>query len=230
LYFLRFGKEPLDFYSVSVYNSIGLAILHFQEFQTMLFNVLHSYRPSLSLWPLSLGLLLWNGSLLPALADSATDWNQFDVCVTDLTTNGVNGNQAKSACAGALIPKQLSECVAMIRNGSPIEATPALQACYQVRRPVDLGNCVVDIQNSVLGGYTPPADATKGVSSNDLSLLALNSCRESLLPGRHSECVIALSRDNTTSSPQIAMDTCLAAEDFPRDLFPTYSQTQEKAQ
>ena len=132
------------FVTSSDYNPIGLAILHFQEFQTMLFNFLYSYRSAPSLLPLSLGLLLWNGSLLPALADSATDWNQFDVCVTDLTTSGVDGNQSKSACAGALIPKQLSECVAMIRNGSPIEATPALQACYQVRRPVDLGNCVVD--------------------------------------------------------------------------------------
>lgn len=210
---------------------MGLAILHFQEFQTMLFKFLQSHRPSPSLLSFSLGLLLWNGScLFPALADSATDWNQFDVCVSELTSNGVISDKAKSACAGALIPKQLSECVAMIRNGSPIEADPALQACYQVRRPVDLGNCLVDIQNTVLGSYIPPADTTASASSNNLSLSALNSCRESLLPGRHSECVIALSRENTSPSPQEAMDTCLAAEDFPRALFPTYSQTQEKTQ
>jgi hypothetical protein len=50
-------------------------------------------------------------------------------------------------------------------------------------------------------------------------MVALNSCRTSLLPARHSECVIGLSRSSDSISPVKAMETCLSAEDFPRDLF-----------
>ena len=197
----------------------------------MLLKKFPSFIRPAALLSLPMGLILLSGSWLPVRANSATDWNQFDVCTTDLINSGVNSGQARSGCAGALIPKQLSECVTMIRNNAPIAAEAALKACYQVRRPVDLGNCVVDIQNGILGGYTAPDEADDGqVSGNDLSNAALNTCQKSLLPGRQSECVISLSRDGQTASPLEAMNTCLAAEDFPRDLFPAYSQSQPKAQ
>lgn len=178
---------------------------------------------------LPVSLMLINLPAPNAIARSATDWNQFDVCVNQLKENGVAGDKAGTACSGALIPKELSECVVIIRARSPIDADSALQACYQVRRPIDLGNCVADIQKASLGGYTTPASReTTGAAlpADSPSMVALESCRKSLLPGRHSECVIALSRDTANYTPIKAMDTCLAAEDFPRDLFPAYSQQQ----
>ena len=53
-----------------------------------------------------------------------------------------------------------------------------------------------------------------------ITLLALDTCRRSLLPERHSECVIALSRDIPDLSPATAMETCINAETYPPELFP----------
>jgi len=218
------------------------------------------------LTPLSLGLLMVNGLVFTPIAGAAGNWNQFDVCVTEMKNNGVTDEAAAAGCSEAIIPKEMSECVSRISRNTDITGNIALQACFQVRRPVDLSHCVVDINNGVLKGYRPPTPAktetktddpavtsdnqtpatttdpnsptampdgnsiqTDGLSAlktNDLTLAALQSCRQSLLPGRHSECVIALSRDVTNFTPDQAMTTCLAAEDFPRDLFPAYNQTQ----
>lgn len=56
------------------------------------------------------------------------------------------------------------------------------------------------------------------------SLLVLNSCRQSLLPKRYSDCVIAVNQNVPGTSPAKAMGTCLSAEDFPRELFPAYTE------
>ncbi|MGH2415973.1 MAG: hypothetical protein ACRDEA_20240 [Microcystaceae cyanobacterium] len=178
----------------------------------------------------------------------AAAFNQFDVCVTQLTDSGVSGDQAATACADALIPRELSRCVLTIQEGTPIEAEKALDACYQVRRPVDLANCVVDIQAQVLTASvtpvaTPPATTgertnlettpetaastsadTATENENNPSLQALDSCRRSLLPGRYSECVTGVTRNVQDMTPIQAMATCLDAEDFPRDLFPAYTE------
>ena len=218
------------------------------------------------LTPVSLGLLMVNGLVFTPIAEAAGNRNQFDVCVTEMTKNGVSGDAAAAGCSEAIIPKEMSECVSRISSNTDITGNVALQACFQVRRPVDLSHCVVDINNGVLKGYRPatsvktepqtddaaamsdnpetmtaadsvtqtPApdvdsiqsDGLSALKTDDLTLAALQSCRQSLLPGRHSECVVALSRDVTNFTPDKAMTTCLAAEDFPRDLFPAYNQNQ----
>ncbi len=158
------------------------------------------------------------------LAAAAQRLNQFDVCVKEIISAGVSPDAAGSACSDALIPKELSFCVTRIKNRSPLQGDDILRACYQVRRPVDLANCVIDIgkvmpqtsQASKQEEKSPP-DATT------LYGLTLDSCRKSLLPGRHSECVIGLYRQVKDSSLESALNTCLSAEDFPRDLFPSYS-------
>lgn len=169
--------------------------------------------------PLTLGLLMINGLVFAPIAARASNWNQFDVCVSQLKSNGVSDDAAASGCSQAIIPKEMSQCVNMISSNTKITGIVALQSCFQVRRPVDLGHCVVDIDKGVVG-------RNRSTDEEDVSMAALDSCRRSLLPGRHSECVIALSRDLSDFTPKKAMDTCLAAEDFPRDLFPAYSQTQ----
>ena len=167
------------------------------------------------------GLLLLALPNFPARAGlNPGRWNQFDVCVNEMTNNGIPPEKAGTACSDALIPKELSSCVARIRANTPINPEKALDACYRVRRPIDLANCVSDIQRATLNSASKPKDNEEGQPS--LSELALDSCRASLLPGRHSECVIALSRGVKGMSPQEAMNTCLSAEDFPADLFPAY--------
>ncbi|WP_422662009.1 hypothetical protein [Pannus brasiliensis] len=152
--------------------------------------------------------------------------NQFDTCIRQIAGAGVSPRDAAQACSDALIPKELSRCVAMINSRTPIDGQSALLACYQVRRPIDLANCVVDIHRAVPAIAAAPATKQDKKAPSELSLQTLDSCRKSLLPGRFSECVIATSRDVAKETPAEALDTCLSAEDFPRDLFPAYPQNQ----
>jgi hypothetical protein len=160
--------------------------------------------------------------------------NQFSACINQITKTGVSPQDAATACSEALIPKELSGCVAMIKSKTPIDGDLALNACFQVRRPIDLGNCVVDIHRAVPLVATNTSKQTetekdeKGGDKLELSRQILDSCRQSLLPGRFSECVIAMSRDVAKNNPSQALSTCLSAEDFPRDLFPSYPQNQNQ--
>jgi hypothetical protein len=169
--------------------------------------------------------------------------NQFDICLREIVNSGISVEQADTACADALIPKELSFCVEKISKETQIEALDALKNCYRVRRPVDMAYCVVDIDKKILGTYarktsTPEETNAEKSDLEDMTTLesskeessmetkasplmkALETCRSSLSPARHSECVIALSRTPAAESPLKAMETCINAEDFPRDLFP----------
>lgn len=196
--------------------------------QTPMITLLTRLRHLTAMVPVAVGLLTLGMPPLMAVAGSA-DWNQFDVCITEIAGQGVTRDKAASACSDALIPKELSQCVTMIRRATPIEGDDALGACYQVRRPIDLGNCVADIYNAVPNLSLIPTDTDEqGNESTALTqtplLTLLSSCRASLRPGFYSECVIAVSRDVPDTTPVQALDQCLSSEDFPRDLFPAYEQ------
>lgn len=174
--------------------------------------------------------------------------NQFDVCTIRLLRRDISEEQAAIACAQALEPAQLSECVLRIQGQTSVTAEAALRACFRDRRPVELAECVVNIEADALEPYlarlssinAPPEEviAPEPVLEDDeaiapqptpevapdtlepITLLALDTCRRSLLPQRHSECVIALSRDIPDLSPAQAMETCINAETYPPELFP----------
>ena len=159
--------------------------------------------------------------------------NQFSACISQIVRTGVSPQDAASACSEALIPKELSRCVVMIKSKTPIDGNLALQACFQVRRPIDLGNCVVDIHRAapLFAANSLKQTETETAKEPDklgISTQILDSCRQSLLPGRFSECVIAVSRGVDKNNPSQALQTCLSAEDFPRDLFPSYPQNQDQ--
>ena len=65
------------------------------------------------------------------------------------------------------------------------------------------------------GAETP----TTIVDNDAVIMMALNTCRASLLPDRHSECVVAVARTPEISDATEAMKTCISAEDFPRQLY-----------
>ncbi len=152
---------------------------------------------------------------LPLLfSDGAKAENEFDVCLRELTTNGVAIEPAQTGCADALNPQDLSYCVKTIAQSTTIEGTEALKNCYRVRRPIELGDCVASIQDRVLSTSTE-------ANENSSVMMALNTCTASLLPDRHSQCVVALSRTPEVGNPLKAMETCISAEDFPRELYST---------
>ena len=159
--------------------------------------------------------------------------NQFDVCASQLLRSGLSGEEAAIACAQALEPSQLSRCVLRIQD-TTLSADAAVRACFRVRRPLELADCVVDINDDALEPYirrlsnlNQPADVIEDAELEasteviePIASLALDTCRRSLLPERHSECVVALSRDIPDQSPADAMETCINAESFPPELYP----------
>jgi hypothetical protein len=136
----------------------------------------------------------------------AAAFTEFQICAAQLIRFArVAPEDAAVACGEALLPKDLSRCVVTISQLTPTLKGEALVACRRVRRPVELGRCVFDISEG---------------TRNSEPLAVLDHCRRSLLPLRFSECVTGLSREVDFAPPK-AMETCIAAEDFPRNLSPT---------
>jgi len=138
----------------------------------------------------------------------ANAFNDFQLCAAQLVRlAGVSPETAVEACSDALNPKDLSRCVVTIHQITPTLTQDALVACKRVRRPVELSRCVFDI-----GDNTRDSQATT----------VLDYCRRSLLPQRYAECVVGLSRETDFSASK-ALDSCIKAEDFPRDLSPSFA-------
>jgi hypothetical protein len=87
----------------------------------------------------------------------------------------------------------------------------ALRNCRQVRRPLELATCVVNIHSM-----------TKEPAIGEV----LDGCRRSLLPERFANCVVGIS--NPINAPKFnippseAMNACIDAPDRIEDTFPTY--------
>ena len=138
----------------------------------------------------------------------ATAFTEFQLCAAQLVRlAGVSPEAASRPCAEALRPEDLSRCVVTISQLTPTLTQEALVACTKVRRPVELSRCVFDISDG---------------SRDAEALRVIDYCRRSLLPVRFSECVTGLSREIDFSTTR-ALDTCIAAEDFPRNLSPTFA-------
>ncbi len=70
-----------------------------------------------------------------------------------------------------------------------------------------MANCVIRISNR---------------TQNAETLSVIDNCRRTLLPERFAECVIGLNRA-ADLAPARAMQTCIAARDYPSELFPTFA-------
>lgn len=135
----------------------------------------------------------------------AQAFSEFQICAAQLVRlAAVSPEQATIACSDALRPKDISRCVVTIHRLTPTLTANALEACTKVRRPVELSRCVSHISQKTRESQTPEV---------------INYCRRSLLPLRYSDCVVGLSRE-IDFSPTRAMETCIRAENFPRDSSP----------
>lgn len=130
----------------------------------------------------------------------------YQVCAAELLRANIAPELATQACAEALYPKDVSRCVLRISTVTPTISDQALAACRRVRRPVEMANCVFYISNR---------------TQNSEVLSVIDNCRRSLLPVRFAECVIGLNRATDLSSAR-AMETCIGAVDYARDLAPTF--------
>jgi hypothetical protein len=132
--------------------------------------------------------------------------NLYERCTGDLLALKISTEEATSACARALNPKDLGICVSRTSQSGTIAATDALSACRQVRRPKEMAACVNRI---------------RGELSTATALEVLDNCRRSLLPDRYANCVVGISSP-AKLSPTQAMTTCIDTGYFPREVDPTF--------
>ncbi|MCS6812883.1 MAG: hypothetical protein NZ772_04825 [Cyanobacteria bacterium] len=163
------------------------------------------------------GVVLGVASLMavaqpPALASI----QDYESCAQALLNAKIEPATVADYCARELQPHHLGACVTAITQRTTIAANDALEACARVRRPLDLANCVVNIDQQII----VPKKLDEAASKSAL-LTALDTCRRSLLPIRHAECVIGLSK-KVDLPPLSLMGTCIDADDRPRDVQPTF--------
>ena len=142
-----------------------------------------------------------------AISPHSAGASNFAGCASSLLNSGISEDDASAACADALEPTTLSACVKKIQGQTLVTSQDALTACYRVRRPQELASCVVRIDTNL--------------ASEEMANLALDNCRRSLLPKRFADCVVGLNNTISEVSGTEAIETCISAEDFPRELFPT---------
>lgn len=131
----------------------------------------------------------------------------YRACVSDLSRLNVAPEAANSACAKAFKPEDFSRCVVRISRNDAVPAGDAINACRQVRRPIDLASCFTDIR-----------DRLKDASASEV----LNSCQRSILPVRYANCVVGLSQAEKSLTGSAALNTCIDASDFPTEFEPTF--------
>lgn len=126
-------------------------------------------------------------------------------CTADLLRTGLSPEQTAAGCSEALYPRDLGRCVTRISRGQENFALNALFACRQVRRPVELATCFVEIR-----------DELDDTTATDV----LDNCRRSLLPARYSDCVVGISRQTELAST-VVLNACISGADYPREFAPT---------
>lgn len=127
-------------------------------------------------------------------------------CADNLLTTGISEQEAAAACAAALAPRHVGNCAIDLYNNTELRPEAIVAGCRQVRRPLELAGCVVDIRT-----------ATTDTAEVDI----LDRCRRSLLPRRYGNCVVGLAQSTATTGVG-ALNGCIEAGDRPRNLRPSF--------
>ncbi|MGL5876082.1 MAG: hypothetical protein ACRC2R_27620 [Xenococcaceae cyanobacterium] len=102
---------------------------------------------------------------------------------------------------------------------APAPTTPTLEPA----QPEEAPTTPAPTQPEAAPTETPQPTNETSATSEASGALALETCRRSLLPVRFSECVIAVNNNVQGTSPDDAMKTCIRAEDYPSELYPSSS-------
>ncbi|BAY18631.1 hypothetical protein NIES21_44790 [Anabaenopsis circularis NIES-21] len=146
---------------------------------------------------------LWTSSLpSTALTLFSDDHDSYRVCAAQLLKAGVAQPAAAQGCATAIRPRDLSACVATIKQRTKIDPTDALAYCTRARRPKELASCVVDVSLN---------------TKEEINPAVLNYCGRSLQPVTFADCVVGL-RKEISLTPVQALDTCIDASETANGL------------
>jgi hypothetical protein len=157
-------------------------------------SLIHFAVISLVAWPMAM------------VSPGAAEANDFRYCAGALIDAGVDTALATSACAQALHPDIMANCVLDVSYVTEIEPTDALATCSSDRRPDEVATCVVDIAQRLEG-----ANKTTVVEN----------CGLSFLPVRYSDCVLGIAAASDLEA-DASLTQCIAAGYLPTDLAPTF--------
>ncbi|NEQ33454.1 MAG: hypothetical protein F6K04_21070 [Leptolyngbya sp. SIO4C5] len=174
--------------------------------------MVHSRRWSTHFqWPvIQLAIAGLAAASLPLAAVRPALGNDFQECAAGLLAAGVDTEVAAAACASALEPDEVSECVTDIKAQTELDLADVVFACRRVRRPLELADCTVDIHFSL---------------ALSESASTLSHCRRTLLPLRFSDCVVGLNQAAGLDLDN-ALERCIGAGYEPRDISPTFIPRQ----
>ncbi|MGB3494685.1 MAG: hypothetical protein WBA57_18300 [Elainellaceae cyanobacterium] len=151
--------------------------------------------------PLSLSAAL-TGLILGSLPSEASAFwlhergNDYQGCTASLIEDGISADRAASACAAALEPTDISECVDEISTETAIAPDTALTSCTRVRRPEEMAACVTRIDVEV---------------ESAIPLEVLDYCTRSLLPDDYADCVVGIDSETDFGATEV-LRTCIAAD------------------
>lgn len=166
-----------------------------------------SWSFKLCQWPAIPFIVLGLAATIPVTAGTAQAREaRYDQCARDLLEAGIEADTAATACALALRPTEVSDCVVDVTRVSAVLPEVALSACSRDRRPTEVANCVADIHQDL-----DVADPTP----------VLVLCHRSLLPERYAACVTGLA-ETIGYDTETSLARCIAAGYRPENVAPTY--------
>jgi hypothetical protein len=149
------------------------------------------------------GLLMAPSAQASDRARSEARWSRtntvehYEDCSEGLQELGLTAEETATACAHSLFPQDIATCATAIAGSTTLAPQEIVATCHQVRRPVALGICVEQIQDSELFGD---------------GALVLETCRRSLLPDAFANCTVGLA-STTDLKPESVLMTCLEGEE-----------------
>jgi hypothetical protein len=145
---------------------------------------------------------------LPGTAEVSTldsTRNDYNTCATTLLRLKVSTEETAATCSRAFKPQDLATCVRRSVDDGKLPIVESLAACRNVRRPVEMSSCVVDIRRQL--SDAPPLEV-------------LDRCRASLLPERYASCVTGINPPIQASSTS-KLTSCIEASTIPQELDPS---------
>ena len=145
---------------------------------------------------------------LPGTAEISTldsTRNDYNTCATTLLRLKVSTEETAATCSRAFKPEDLATCVRRSVDDGKLPIVESLAACRNVRRPVEMSSCVVDIRRQL--SDAPPLEV-------------LNRCQASLLPERYANCVLGINPPIQAPSAS-KLTSCIDASAVPQELDPS---------
>ncbi|MEM9216338.1 MAG: hypothetical protein AAGD25_18570 [Cyanobacteria bacterium P01_F01_bin.150] len=156
----------------------------------------------------TMALMATSANALPFQTRTAPTEKEFEACADILTDLEIDLTTIADVCGAAREPKALAKCIDNISSNTSLTNADALAGCARVRRPFEMAECVVSLDDEF---------------NSTLSSQVLGYCGRSILPDSFENCVEGLYDPDTTDA-MVVMDACVEVDyDAPVVFLPTFN-------